>query len=219
MTVNTTRKIVAVSDLHERWLQVQIPKCDLMIVAGDITFAGDLTKIQDFNNWAFGLQDSGNVGEVVVIAGNHDRTAATDPETWRTLLPDVIYLQDEATEVLGLSIYGSPWSPSFFRQNWVFNADRGVEIRAHWQKIPENLDILVTHGPPYGIGDRVLRNYEHVGCHDLRETILAKKPRVHISGHIHSGYGMGMLGTTFCINASTCNESYQPVNPPVIFEI
>jgi Icc-related predicted phosphoesterase len=122
-------------------------------------------------------------------------------------------------EIQGLTIYGSPWTPSFFRHNWVFNADRGSEIRAHWQKIPANLDILVTHGPPFGIVDEVIRNYEHVGCHDLREAILDKKPRVHISGHIHHGYGLGMLGTTLCINASTCNESYKPINAPVVFEI
>lgn len=221
--MQSPRRIVAISDLHEKWNELtnRIPTCDILVVAGDLTKGGDLAKVQEFNNWCFGLMDSDKVKDVVCIAGNHDKTAATDNESFRYFLPDVTYLQDEGCEIQGLNIYGSPWTPSFFRNSWVFNADRGAEIRQYWEKIPENLDILITHGPPMGTCDYLKNNFEpkgaHVGCYDLRTAIEAKKPRVHICGHLHACYGIGILGSTMVINAASCNEHYQPINPPVLF--
>jgi Icc-related predicted phosphoesterase len=216
-TIKTTR-VCAISDVHEKWADLKIPNCDLLVVAGDLTYTGDYGKISEFNGWCYGLQDRDVVKEVVVIAGNHDLTAQKDPKTFRELLCDVTYLEDEEYEWNGLRIYGSPWTPSFFRESWVFNADRGPEIRGYWNCIPENLDILITHGPPYGVRDNTPRG-ERVGCWDLREVILAKKPRVHICGHIHHGYGMGMLGTTLVVNASSCTERYKAENTPLVIDL
>ena len=211
-------KVCALSDLHEQWRDVKVPKCDLLVVAGDLTYQGDYAKVQDFNNWCALLKSTGQVKEVVCIAGNHDLTAERDNETFRQLLTDCKYLQDEMLTWNGLNIYGAPWTPSFYRQHWVFNADRGREIRAHWDKIPHDVDILITHGPAYGVRDR-LEDGEHVGCWDLRQAILAKNPRVHICGHIHCGYGLSMLGNTFTVNASTCTERYKATNTPIVFDI
>lgn len=216
-TIKTTR-VCAISDLHEKWEDLKIPKCDLLVVAGDLTYTGNYGKISEFNNWCDHLQNKGIVEEVVVIAGNHDLTAQRDPQTFRQLLSDVIYLEDELLLWNGLRIYGSPWTPSFYREHWVFNADRGSEIRGYWNNIPDNLDILITHGPAYGVRDMTPRG-ECVGCWDLREVILEKKPRVHIFGHIHHGYGIGMLGTTLEINASSCTERYQAENAPLVFDL
>jgi Icc-related predicted phosphoesterase len=210
-------KVCAISDPHEQWVDLTIPPSDLLVVAGDLTYTGNLAKISDFNNWARLLKENKVVKEVVVIAGNHDLTAEKDPETFRSILEDVVYLQDEEVTLCGLRIYGSPWTPSFFREHWVFNADRGPEIRQHWSKIPEGLDILVTHGPAYGQGDLTPRR-EHVGCKDLRDTILATKPRAHICGHIHYGYGISVLDRTVCVNASVCTEQYKPKNRPIVID-
>lgn len=219
--INTVR-ITAISDLHRKFKQLSIPKCDILVVAGDITNIGDYADVSDFNVWAHMLQDRGFVGQVVCIAGNHDITAQSDPGTFRYLLPDVTYLNEELVETRGLRIFGTPWSPRF-GNGWAFNADRGEDIRSHWAKIPENLDILVVHGPPYGCCDLVddhkgVMN-EHVGCWDLRQTILAKKPRVVVCGHIHESYGMSMLGTTVVLNAAVCNYKHQPVNSPLVLDV
>ena len=211
-------RICAISDLHAYQDRVQVPKCDLLIVAGDITDRGEYEQTTNFNIWASKLQESGLVGEVVCIAGNHDLTAQRDPKTWRTLLKDVTYVEDEEIERFGLRIYGSPWTPAFFKQHWVFNAERGAEIQEHWDKIPEGLDVLITHGPAYGLCDLTPRG-ERVGCLNLRDTLLAKKPRVHICGHIHGGYGMGMLGNTLCLNAAICTETYKPTNQPLVIDL
>lgn len=53
-----------------------------------------------------------------------------------------------------------------------------------WSMIPENTDILVTHGPPYGILDTNIQN-QHTGCPHLLQRVLAIKPRLHVFGHIH----------------------------------
>lgn len=213
-----SKRICAISDMHSYQNKVQVPQCDLLIVAGDITDRGEYSQITDFNNWCAALQHSGRVGEVICIAGNHDLTAQRDPETWKVLLPDVTYIEDEEIERFGYRIYGSPWTPAFFKQHWVFNAERGKEIKAKWDKIPEGLDILITHGPAYGVLDSTPRG-ERVGCLDLRDTILAKKPRVHICGHIHFGHGYAVLGTTLMMNASICTEAYKPTNPPLVIDL
>ena len=63
-----------------------------------------------------------------------------------------IYLEDSSCEVLGYKIWGSPWTPWFC--DWGFNARRGEESKSHWDKIPNDTDIILTHGPPLGFGDK-----------------------------------------------------------------
>jgi Icc-related predicted phosphoesterase len=60
---------------------------------------------------------------------------------------------------------------------------------------------------------------EHVGCEELRAAVERVRPRVHIFGHIHHGYGMMDWNGTRFVNASVCNEQYRPVNPPAVTEL
>ena len=112
--------------------------------------------------------------------------------------------------------YGSPWQPWFY--DWAFNLERGSEIRAKWDLIPEGIDILITHDPPYGIGDLTSRG-KNVGCQDLLEVIEKIKPGVHICGQFHEGYGIASNGKTTFINASGSDHHYQPVNPSVAYDL
>lgn len=214
-------KICAISDIHEQWRQIEIPDCDLLIVAGDLTYKGSYTAINDFLSWIKELKEALVIKQAVVIAGNHDLTAQNDSEKFEELMSEVLYLKDEQCEFHGLTIYGAPWSPSFFREHgWVFNADRGEEISSHWSKIPENVDILVTHTPMFGVCDTISKTRQaNLGCKDLRAAVLDKKPRVHICGHIHGGYGVCLFENILCINASSCTENYAPTNKPIVFSI
>lgn len=209
-------RVACISDTHEQHSKItkKIPKCDLLIHAGDITYSGVIQKVEAFNDWCRELKERGTVSEVVCIAGNHDITAVSNPERWQASLTNVVYLQDSSFEYRGWHIYGSPWTPSFFRQNWVFNADRGTEIKSYWDKIP-NCDVLVTHGPPYGVLD-VNPQGEHCGCRDLFDAVVRTKPRMHIVGHIHGGHGKHYIDDTLVINASTCTEMYKPNYDPII---
>lgn len=94
-----------------------------------------------------------------------------------------------------ISFYGSPWQPEFC--DWAFNLDRGESIKSKWAKIPEDVDVLITHGPPQGYGDRTYSGFR-CGCKDLMENIQARKnpPRVHIFGHIHEDAGKHLFIVT-----------------------
>ncbi|XP_046848605.1 metallophosphoesterase domain-containing protein 1-like [Xenia sp. Carnegie-2017] len=103
--------------------------------------------------------------------------------------------------------------------DWAFLKKRGEDINTMWKKIPANIDILITHGPPLGRGDKTYTR-THAGCVNLLRIVQNHvKPRYHIFGHIHEGYGVSSDGTTTYINASTCNLMYRPVNKPVVFDI
>lgn len=96
--------------------------------------------------------------------------------------------------------------------------NRGNQIKQKWDLIPNGIDILITHGPPYGHGDKTIKN-ENCGCVDLMNAIKRVQPRVHIFGHIHEGYGVTKEGNTIFINASSLNVNYKMHNKPVVFEI
>lgn len=212
MPMSKKIRIVAISDTHSRHHRLSLPDGDILIHAGDATMVGDLREVIEFNRWL------GTLPHPVKLfcAGNHDLLFETDPSFARSLITNATYLQDELVEVMGLRIYAAPWQPRFC--DWAFNVDRGAALRAKWDLIPSLLDVLITHGPPMGILDLNPLG-EHVGCEELRAAIERVQPRVHISGHIHQGYGtLDYAGIKF-VNACVCDEQYRPVNPPIVIEL
>lgn len=168
---------------------------------------------------------------VVWVAGNHDQVLEelTLSERYKekkifqeTLYKNLpgIYLQDQLLYLKGLKIYGSPWQPWFY--DWAFNKYEEDLVKI-WEKIPEGLDILLLHGPPYGYGDQAGK--ENVGSKSLLEKIKETKPKLVVSGHIHPGYGKRYLkhgdqkDPTIIVNASLVNSKYQPVNEPLIIDL
>ncbi|MCD4691221.1 hypothetical protein K8S17_07150 [bacterium] len=116
----------------------------------------------------------------------------------------------------GVTFYGSPWQPSFM--DWAFNLERGPELRAKWDLIPDGVDVLITHGPPADHGDMTVRG-PAVGCVDLLDAVRRTRPRLHIFGHIHEGAGVTESdGITFA-NASSVTARYEPVNPAVVVDL
>ena len=129
------------------------------------------------------------------------------------------YLEDSEVPggIGGYRVWGSPWSPWFC--DWGFNLRRGPEIKAKWDMIPDGIDILMTHGPPLGFGDRC-SDGNLAGCVDLLDAIRNRiRPLYNIYGHIHEGYGCYSDGTTTYINASSVNMDYYAVNKPIVFDL
>lgn len=113
----------------------------------------------------------------------------------------------------------TPWQPEFY--DWAFNLPRGEPCAAAWHKLPE-ADVLLSHGPPLGLGD-LCRGGSRAGCVNLLHEVATRiKPAVHVFGHIHEGYGVYRSticpGTVF-VNASTCTHSYKPDNPAVVIDL
>jgi Icc-related predicted phosphoesterase len=227
-------RLVCISDTHNQHDKLGVlPDGDVLIHAGDWTGTGTQKQVISFIRW-FSSQPHKHK---VLISGNHEITLdiETYQERWfmfhpRCPLPShdikayvlreegIHYLEDQSLVVEGFHFYGSPVSPSF--GGWGFNVDRGKPIKAVWRKIPTNTDVLITHGPPYGYGDK-LDIGERVGCPDLLHEVSNRiKPKVHIFGHIHEGYGTYDLECgTKLINASYCNEGYIPTNEPIIYDL
>jgi predicted phosphodiesterase len=183
-----------------------------LIHAGDFTDSGTL-KSADVFNQQLGFQPH---KYKVVIAGNHDRVFQNRPQEAERTITNAFYLRDSEVVIEGLRIWGSPWQPWFY--NWAFNLPRGSQIKAKWDLIPNGIDVLVTHGPSLGHGDTTMRG-DKTGCVDLLDAIKRIQPKLHIFGHIHEGYGISVEGVTACINASTCDYNYQPINAPVVIEL
>lgn len=206
-------RFVCMSDTHCQHNKFQVPYGDVFLHAGDFTKNGDKSQVQDFASFLSQLPHP----HKIVIAGNHELTFEHSDvyKPYITSIPNTFYLQDSSVKIHGIHIYGSPWQPVFC--NWAFNLNRGDELRAKWDLIPTDTDILITHGPPLGRGDLV--NGKRKGCLDLLNAIQKRvHPRVHIFGHIHEGYGVSCNGITTFVNASNLNGSYYPNNPPIVFD-
>jgi Icc-related predicted phosphoesterase len=212
-------KIVAISDTHNHQKRIKLPEGDIIIHAGDATSRGYKHEVIEFLKWYGSLDYQENI----FIPGNHDFLFQDNPDLCKELCNqyNVTLLNDSGLDLNGIKIWGSPITPWF--HNWAFNRFRGENIQKHWNMIPSDTDILVTHGPVYGILDELERadgskTGNHVGCEQLLQKILEIKPKIHISGHIHCGYGRQKFLDTEFFNVSVCDEMYSPSNPPTEIE-
>lgn len=193
------------------------PDGDVLVFAGDMMTAGwDHFEIISFNKWLGTLPHP----HKIVIAGNHDRLFETNPTYCQTLLSNAIYLKNSGCEIGGLKFWGSPYTPAFC--NWAFNLEP-EQLQAHWAQIPDNTDVLITHGPPYGVLDKAHPRHDHLGDNTLLGVAQIVQPFLHVCGHIHGGHGQEVYGNpdypTLCVNASLVNEAYAPVNKPIVVEL
>ena len=226
-------RITVLSDTHTRHGLIpmeDLPGGDLLLHAGDIMNSGyNKNDIWDFCHW---FQSLKQYEDKVFIAGNHDRMFENHPEDvkeWLDKFGNIIYLQDDDLVLYGdgpegnspqdnIRIYGSPWQPEFY--SWAFNLQRnGIELSGKWEAIPDNTDILITHGPAFGTLDTVTgRPWDSLGCELLAERIERLRPKIHVCGHIHSGYGYEFKDGTHFFNASILDEAYEYTQKPMTFD-
>ena len=222
-------KVVAISDTHGGHQAVTVPDADVLVHTGDYCKYGRMGEVKEFAKWLKQLPHK----HKIVIAGNHDKPVENRTEEARQIFQaaGVILLVNELVDIDGVRFWGSPITPKFFQ--WHFMKSRGQEIAEVWAKIPDDVDVLLTHGPPYGHGDLCppyqTSHRKVAGCLDLlnrireiQRTSHAYHPKVHVFGHIHAGHGVTesdqFPGIKF-VNASICTEQYQPTNAPIVFEV
>jgi predicted phosphohydrolase len=190
-------RIVAVADTHLFHPELVVPDGDVFVHAGDLCRSGDLAELAEAARWVCSLPHR----HKVVVSGNHDWAFVHTPAEARALFgKDVSYLQDSGVTLDGVRFWGSPWQPEY--NDWAWNLPRGPELAARWALIPEGLDVLITHGPPAGVGDRYTEQGRQ-GCADLRDRVARVKPRLHLFGHIHQDGGFWQLGPTAFANVTT----------------
>jgi hypothetical protein len=188
-TATSPLTLVCISDTHN--CQPHIPPGDLLVHAGDLTQSGSLSELQKTLDWLNTFPHT----HKVVVAGNHDllldkTITATDHDERDALKwGSLIYLQDSSTSLTfpggrSLKVYGSPWTRK--HGNWAFQYPRGED---RWSNtIPDDIDVLVTHSPP-----RFYLDLDGFGDGNLLNELWRVRPRVHIFGHIHAGYGQDVL--------------------------
>lgn len=191
--------VVCVSDTHNS--QPEIPPGDILIHAGDLTQSGSFEELQAALDW---LRSQPHPHKLV-IAGNHDllldasldstatgKGAIAAAQREQLDWGDITYLENTTTQITcangrRLRVYGSPKSPR--HGNWAFQYPR-PESEGTWQgTIPDDIDILITHGPPRAHLDTL-----RLGCPALLAEVWRVRPRLHVFGHVHEGHGNEWLG-------------------------
>ncbi len=210
--LNKQLRITCVSDLHG--YLPKVPGGDILLVAGDLTAQNMQWEYAAFLSWI----KTTPYRCKVVVAGNHDGLIERGEFSLHCPEENIYYLCDSGIIFEGLNIWGSPYTPTFL--DWHFMRDRGAPIKKHWDLIPTNTDILVTHGPPHGILDQN-SDGRHVGCEELRKVVEERvKPLIHCFGHIHEcAAGKLVVGPTTYLNCSFVDVHYRPINPPIHLEV
>ncbi len=228
-------KIVVISDTHTKHKRLTIPECDVLIHCGDFTYYGKYWEVRKFC-WWFEKQPGKHK---IVVAGNHEQTFDyTHPQynpaakaiLSRHVDDNIYYLEDKELIIDGIKFYGTPWTPWFF--DWGFNGiiDRELpytrgdvtSLSEIYAKIPEDVQVLICHGPPYDILDQSFTDDERCGSVEMRKLTSEKlsQLRLYLCGHIHEARGVEVAdgGVTF-VNASSLGRDYKTISPPVVIQL
>lgn len=212
-------KVAVTSDWHG-YIPPEIPDCDLLLVAGDAGLGEKFSHepevlLTDWMKFLTGLKMP-----VIAVAGNHDfenQVKIMKFLPWQ-------YIEDEMVEIEGLKIWGSPWSNPF-GYGWAFNMEEEDQVEL-FKQIPDDVDIIISHGPPKGLRDTVSYfdglawTNKSVGSDALRQRMEQLEDlKLVACGHIHPQYGLQKKWGHTVINGSLCNSGYKPVNKPIVIEL
>ena len=224
-------KLVIISDTHSLHgtMLNPVPDGDVLIHCGDVCNRGTTNDFLDFLAWFSTFPHETKI----FIAGNHDFALQDQSDAVKHALADldlsgtgIHYLQDSGLTIQNgdeapVNFWGTPWTPEFY--NWAFMKKRGNEMAEVWAKVPDNTNVLITHGPPMTktFLDYAVYGAVNVGCEEQIKRIAELKDlKINCFGHIHEGYGLSETADGVqLINASVCTLRYQPWNKPIEIEI
>jgi len=214
-------KICAISDLHGRFIR-NIEKSDVLVIAGDINYTMGVEWFgRCFIPYLNGIKD--RYGLCILVFGNHDDDIYYDNDKYKKYLPPWIkVLNNESIIYKGYKFYGSPHCRYIqgFR-----NTVTEQSLMHIFSLIPNDTDILVTHSPPYGIGDiskdtlHPLDTLMHLGSVSLLEKVREVKPLIHIFGHIHTGNRYTRENGVDFYNVSILDDYYDLAFKPTYIEL
>lgn len=235
-------QIACVSDVHGKLGAVKWPKADVLVLGGDMlpnlsrvlnsdVFMQTMWLEETFAPVVHGMLDRGLYNHVVMIPGNHDKIFAYKEKEARAILNRIRgsfhLLINEDVIIDGKVFWGSPMTPWFYGHNWVFNFpdhnENFARARAHarncWDLIPDDVEVLITHGPARDMLDEC-KNGDRAGCPYLKDRLKnLKSLKLHVCGHIHEAYGQMETDSRLSVNASVCTLAYKPTNEVQVVEI
>jgi Icc-related predicted phosphoesterase len=208
----TALRLVLLSDTHQLHREVEVPDGDVLIHAGDFTmFSKSMSAIGDFNTWLGELP----LRHKIVVPGNHEFFLEADPSQ-RSLLSNATVLINEGIEIDGLRIWGSPVTPLY---GGAFGLSSAADRRRVYARIPEDTDVLITHGPPFGILDSSPDSGLHSGCRELFDAVMRLRPKLHVFGHVHGGHGIFQTDQTTFVNAALLGIHGDLDKSPLVFQM
>ncbi len=195
-------KYIAISDTHGCHRQLNLPKGDVLLHAGDVCNQGNREQVADFLVWMSEL----DFEHKILVRGNHDFDLIKKVSLLDIEMPKgILQLDHSGIEINGNLIWGVP-----FPKDWKNKT---------WENIPKETQILITHQPPYSILD-LTPTFTSRGEKGLLEKVKHVQPKVHLFGHIHASYGKKEIDNTLFLNASAYKASEDRiVNAPFIFEL
>jgi Icc-related predicted phosphoesterase len=205
-------KVACLADLHGE--TPDLPDADLVVIAGDLLPDGDLFHQWRWLHARFKPWVAASPAPVCYVAGNHDRVFQEQPDLVDLHEDHLHYLQDSYAEVMGLTIYGMPWTLGGGR--WAFKSSE-AEINRRLSRCDRRPDIVVSHCPPYGLGDQVANRHEGSGA--LLEFIGRSSPSLVVTGHIHESYGVYQSGDCTIVNAAYHTADMIPANRPILLDL
>lgn len=218
-------RIVALSDTHLHHRDLTVPDGDVLVHAGDFSNRGTFGDLRDFAEWFLDQPHR----HKVFTPGNHDLVCEDNSLSYiKTIFPGVHVLYHETVVIDGVNFFGSPWSAEIYPGSpWSFSHPKSEssDFSARlWAQIPDGVDVLITHGPPYGVLDLVASAFKgedpHVGDKNLLARVREINPKVHIFGHIHEQGGLSDYEyQTWFYNAAICDLAYRPVNPITVIDL
>lgn len=217
-------KAVCFSDSHHTGPKIDLwllPEADFGIFSGDCCSKGDEAEYRYFIDW----YTEQPVKHKLFVPGNHDWYTEREPAKARRIAESrgIVYLVNDSVELEGYKFFGTPVQPAFF--DWAWNYEYPKVRDSYFSMIPDGLDVLITHCPPYGVLDMTPpgrwnnQQGENVGCPVLLSHVLRAKPRFHVFGHIHHCYGQLYKDGVHYVNASVCTEQYKMANQPIIVDL
>ena len=183
----------------------------MLIHAGDCTDGGTRNETNNFLKW---MSDQPHSYKIL-IPGNHD-FYFEKKELLKSIPEGIKVLLDHELIIEGTKFWGSPVTPGL--ENWAFNRERGLAMQRHWNKIPEDTDVLITHAPPYGIMDQIASG-ERLGCEELLKILDFVQPKIHLFGHIHYSSGYLKRNKTSFYNLSILDEAGSIMRSPMILDL
>jgi Icc-related predicted phosphoesterase len=199
-------RVIVFGDTHEHHRDVSVPDGNLLIHVGDITRNSFSPRaIQDFDAWLRHLPHQYKI----VIPGNHDYGLA-DP-AWQKLITSAILLINNGVELMGLKIWGTPITPV---DHGHFGGETAADRERQFRRIPDETNIIISHGPPHGILDCEPGGAIPQGCRELLRAVKRINPLLNAFGHIHGASGVVQSGKTLFVNAAVAGRNGYPVRKP-----
>ena len=187
-----SRLIVHMSDTHNllkpHSKKLFFPRGDILIHSGNFTLSGSAEEFERFDAWLKSVQDLYPI-RIVVLGSKDVKQFGTQWLKMKSLLPHATHVcVNEQVTVYGIKFYAVGWHPGI-KSNGTIRPGAASSTSLGYESIPHGIDVLVTHGPAFGVLDKVGGLKEHWGSRELVEAIRRVEPHVHLHGHIKESRG------------------------------